>query len=95
MKRLTADCVRDCLENRVPSKVIAQRHQISIETINRIRRGESHGDVFPELPRWGSRSCRQCIHWCGGCGYGIPEVRREGPLFARFCSTFQEEDDDS
>lgn len=74
----------------------------SRETVRHIRYGITYRSVLPELPRWkfgeiailptGRRTtltCRDCIHWRGGCTMGFPDAEEMGITFARECSSFQ------
>lgn len=75
---------------------LADRYGVSASTIGKIRRGEMHETVAPELPRWQrgglrgiKRLCSNCLHWDQDrCDLGFPDPKEEGHGFARDCSVY-------
>ena len=91
---LTPDDVRLILTSPLSSAVLAQQLGCSKQAVCAVRRGLSHADAWPDLPRRpkaGDRpSCYRCQHWArGACGLGLPDPIEEGPGFAQDCSLFE------
>jgi transposase-like protein len=82
-------------ERSVSQQALGRRLGKSRTAIGKIRRGELHADVAPDLPRWKrtvpdrARSNKSCIdcHYCVNrvCKMAIPEFEEEGPTFAAEC----------
>jgi transcriptional regulator with XRE-family HTH domain len=73
---------------------------VSMNTIQKIRRGYSYRDFVPDLPRWEDARqtrcertpvCERCIHWLRGCSLGFPEAQRS-MFFAGQCSAWRPAD---
>ena len=91
---LTPDEVRLILTSSLGSPALAQQLGCSKQAVCAVRRGLSHADIWPDLPRRptaGDRpSCYRCQHWArSACGLGLPDPIEEGPGFAEDCSLFE------
>lgn len=83
-----------------PVRTIAAEFHCSQHTVLAVRRGETHQDLCPELPRiQGCPSCWECKHAAsarrpGGnnrrpeCRLEIPDIQVHGPRFAIECLWF-------
>lgn len=96
--RLTNDVILDILTNRCSQSVLARRHGCGLSTIGKIRRGELHAKIHPEMPRLsnesksGKKTCTKCNHYSGNreapCSLGHIDPIEEGLSFASYCSNF-------
>lgn len=96
--RLPDDVIFDILTDRSPQLVLAERHGCSMSAVGRIRRGELHPNIYPEIPRFKTKpksarkSCRKCVHYTGidknPCDLGHKDPIEEGLTFATHCSSF-------
>lgn len=96
--RLTDEIILDILTAKAPQTVLSARYNCSNSTIGKIRRGELHAKVHPEIPRFkdekkpGRKTCPKCIHYTGiqdnPCGLGHIDPIEEGLTFASYCSSF-------
>lgn len=96
--RLPDDVILSILTDTSPHHIIALKHQCSQSTVSKIRRGELHPSVHPEIariipiPRAGRKSCKKCIHYTGmreyPCDLGHKDPVEEGLTFAYSCSNF-------
>jgi transposase-like protein len=96
--RLSNDAILDILTNPSIQSVLAKRHNCSMSAIGRIRRGELHPEVHPEIPRIAvkarrpKKSCKKCIHYTGiaenPCDLGHKDPLEEGLTFAFYCCNF-------
>jgi hypothetical protein len=98
--RLSDDIIFDILTTKAPQTVLSARHGCSLSTVGKIRRGELHPNVHPEIPRFkdktkpGRKTCRKCIHYTtvekDPCGLGHVDPIEEGLTFASYCSNFEQ-----
>lgn len=96
--RLSDEIILDILTNRLSEPVLAERHGCSMAAVGKIRRGELHASVHPEIPRFKTRSkpacisCRECFYYTGAdkkpCDLGHKDPAEEGLTFAAYCSNF-------
>jgi transposase-like protein len=97
--RLSDKIILDILTDRSPQSVMSARHGCSFSTVGKVRRGELHANVHPEIPRFkdqvktGRKTCPKCDHYTGSpenpCGLGHIDPIEEGLTFASYCSTFK------
>jgi hypothetical protein len=89
----TPEDVRLILISPLSSPRLARQLACSKQAICAVRRGLSHAQEWPELPRrlsLGGATCLDCQHWArASCGMGLPDPIAEGPGFARDCSLFE------
>ncbi len=93
--RLNAEQVRTLLLTDKRVSDLAREWNCNRNTLTKVRRGKSHADVCPEIPRWGAdgrspRRCQTCSHHDGACGFGFPEFEELGPAFASECDLYEE-----
>lgn len=96
--RLSDDAILDILTDKSPQPVLAERHGCSMSAVGRIRRGELHPNIHPEVPRFNvkarppRKSCRKCIYYTGidknPCDLGHEDPVQEGLTFALHCPNF-------
>lgn len=96
--RLTDQAILDILTNKSPQPVLALRHGCSTSTVGKIRRGELHAKIHPEIPRFkdgskpGKKTCTKCDHYSSNrknpCGLGHIDPIEEGLNFASYCPNF-------
>lgn len=96
--RLSDEAIFDILTDRSPQPVLAQRHNCSLSAVGRIRRGEMHAKIHPEIPRFkdpvktGRKTCKKCNLYTGfpsdPCSLGHVDPIEEGLTFASYCSSF-------
>lgn len=96
--RLTDEAILDILTTKLPQTVLSSRHGCSTSTVGKIRRGELHAKIHPEIPRFkdelkpGKKTCTKCEHYSGNrqnpCGLGHIDPIEEGLNFASYCSNF-------
>jgi hypothetical protein len=96
--RLSDEVILDILTDTSPQYVLADKHGCSASAIGRIRRGEMHANIHPEIPRFksktktGRKTCRKCTHYRGirqdPCDLGHRDPVEEGLTFASYCSNF-------
>lgn len=87
--KLSEEQVVEVLRCTGSLRALAARFGVNPSTLSLIRRGQTHANVAPHIPRWsGALRCENCIHWCGVCGLGFPDPSEEGTAFARECSAF-------
>lgn len=96
--RLSDDVILDILTDPSPQPVLSARHNCSMSAVGRIRRGELHPNVHPEIPRYksavktGRRTCPKCFYYTGDrrnpCDLGHTDPLEEGLTFASYCSNF-------
>ncbi len=75
--------VRALTSHGVPRRVVAEEFGCSGQLVGKIRSGEIHRKVRPDLPRW--RSCEDCRHWSVGnirCTLDFPEPAELGLVVA-------------
>jgi hypothetical protein len=87
---LSDGAIRDILISRASHAEMGRRYGRSHQAIVQIRYGQTHAGRCPDLPRWIYRSCEQCQHWTGRCGFGFPDPLDEGVGFAMDCDLFLE-----
>jgi hypothetical protein len=101
-KTLTNEQVRFALTDPRSAIKVAEILHVSHQSICQIRNGDTHKELFPDIPRRvpiqiksakdktevkNRRSCRDCQHWWkGNCDLDIPE---SGGAFASECSCFE------
>jgi hypothetical protein len=101
-RALNEEQVKIILEaEHLTSRALAQIMGVSMNTVQKIRRGYSYRSVVPDVPRWedarptryerDNMTCERCIHWIRGCTMGFPEAQRS-MLFARQCSVWSPND---
>jgi hypothetical protein len=93
--RLTPEDVRYCLVSTEGIRQVARKLGCSRQAVTAVRRGLSHGDLWPELPRRGAqrgiKSGRNCWHWDNGsCLLGLPDPLSKGPACAQDCALFEQ-----
>ena len=54
-----------------------------------VLQGQTHAELFPELPRRQALNCLQCQHWAGRCGLGFPDPLEEGLQAASWCNSYE------
>lgn len=72
--------------------MLAQRYDVSRETIRQVRCGMSYKHVKCDAPRPdGSRYCTSCIHFKKdvGCRMQFPDYEELGAIFASECETYK------
>lgn len=97
-ERLSDAVIFDILTDPSPQPVLSARHKCSASAVGRIRRGELHPDVHPEIPRYksavktGRKTCPKCIYYTGDkrnpCDLGHTDPLEEGLTFASYCTNF-------
>jgi hypothetical protein len=80
--------VRALTSHGVTRGTVAREFGCSGQLVSKIRSGELHRGVRPDLPRW--RSCGHCRHWAqGGCTLDFPEPEELGlTVAATECAVF-------
>lgn len=102
-RALSEEQVKVILEaEHLTSRSLAQIMGVSMNTVQKVRRGFSYRDAVPDIPRWedarptryqrDNMICERCIHWLKGCTMGFPEAQRS-MTFARYCSVFSPHDE--
>ncbi len=82
--------VRALTSHGEPRATVAREFGCSGQLVSKIRSGELHRKVRPDLPRW--RSCEHCAHWSAGhirCTLDFPEPEELGLVVAATeCAVF-------
>jgi len=91
MTKVSPEAVRDILLSQDSHKVTARRHGVSRQTVEQIRFGMGHKNLFPEIPRRNSfakHSCESCALWLKDkCSLDFPESA-QNLYFAGECNIF-------
>lgn len=97
-KRMPDDVILDILTDPLPQYDLSIRHNCSMSAVGKIRRGELHADVHPEIPRYkstiktGRKTCPKCVYYTGKrdhpCDLGHIDPIEEGLTFASYCANF-------
>jgi hypothetical protein len=101
-KTLTNEQVHLALTDPRSASQLAKILRVSRQSICQIRHGDTHKELFPDIPRTApiqpkngkdktkvknSKFCKECKHWWkGSCDLDIPE---SGGAFASECSYFE------
>ena len=90
-RRLGTQDVEYVLKSAKSDRSIANELGVVHVVISNIRNGKTYGEIRPDLPRRTNKRCPMCVHWqYSKCTFGFPEPKKEGHLFAAFCSYFEE-----
>lgn len=100
LNKLTPDDVKLILTDSRSGVELARELGVSHQSINQVRNGATHRNVWPQLKRNapktcapakpGVEDCRNCTHWWQGrCGLDVPEA---GNDFATECPYFMLDD---
>lgn len=90
---LSLEEVRLILTSPLSAGQLARELGCSKQAVCAVRRGLSHVNDWPKLPRQAAQtgpSCLDCNRWeSGSCELGVPDPILEGPGVARDCSLFE------
>lgn len=87
--------ILDILAGPDSQSALAKKYNCSRSAIGKIRRGELHADILPDIPRRIEvkyrRSCVKCLYFSGKrCSLGWPDPEMDGPVAAaKYCEDYK------